>query len=325
MTSRERFRNTMRFKTADRVPYLEEGIRKDVLKSWSRQGLPKKTFLNEIIPIDKSNEIIFDIDPLPGLKKWPKNIHELDALIERLNPHDPSRYPKKWKKIIKNSKTEDTILFIRVHRGFFLTMGVYNWQRFNELMELLVENPDFVKKYMMIYGDFTAKLFEKVLTDINVDAVIFSEPIGANTGALISPEMYEEFALKSYVPLLSLLKSKCVETIIVRTYANCRLLIPRMMAYGFNCLWAVETYGENMDYRKLRKEFGRDLRLIGGIDEDVLHLDRKSIRHEVESKVPPLLADGGYIPLADGRIRRDVPFENYLFYRRLLMQLTAKT
>ena len=90
-----------------------------------------------------------------------------------------------------------------------------------------------------------------------------------------------------------------------------------MMAYGFNCLWAVETYGENMDYRKLRKEFGRDLRLIGGIDEDVLHLDRKSIRHEVESKVPPLLADG--------RIRRDVPFENYLFYRRLLMQLTAKT
>jgi hypothetical protein len=27
-------------------------------------------------------------------------------------------------------------------------------------------------------------------------------------------------------------------------------------------------------------------------------------------KVPPLLAEGGYIPILDGRVRVDIPFDN---------------
>jgi hypothetical protein len=73
-----------------------------------------------------------------------------------------------------------------------------------------------------------------------------------------------------------------------------------------------------MDYRSLRKEFGNGLRLIGGIDLDVLRRNRESIRAEVEEKVPPLLAQGGYVPLADGRVRADISLENYLYYRQLL-------
>jgi hypothetical protein len=77
-----------------------------------------------------------------------------------------------------------------------------------------------------------------------------------------------------------------------------------------------------MDYRDLRREFGRDLRLIGGVDLDVLRLDKESIKREVYEKVPPLLADGGFVPLADGRVRKDIPLENYLYYRRLFEEVT---
>jgi uroporphyrinogen decarboxylase len=77
-----------------------------------------------------------------------------------------------------------------------------------------------------------------------------------------------------------------------------------------------------MDYRDIRREFGRDLRLIGGIDLDTLRRDKETIRREVEEKVPSLVADGGYVPLADGRVRADVPFENYVYYRKLLEQIT---
>jgi len=77
-----------------------------------------------------------------------------------------------------------------------------------------------------------------------------------------------------------------------------------------------------MDYRDIRREFGKDLRLIGGIDLDTLRLGKAAIRRELKAKVPLLLADGGYIPLADGRVREDIPFQHYLDYRRLLMQLT---
>jgi uroporphyrinogen decarboxylase len=95
-----------------------------------------------------------------------------------------------------------------------------------------------------------------------------------------------------------------------------------MLKWGFNCLWACEVNIEAMDYRELRREFGRDLRLIGGIDLDTLRRDKEAVRREVEEKVPPLVADGGYVPLADGRVRSDVPYENYVYYRELLEKVT---
>jgi hypothetical protein len=73
-----------------------------------------------------------------------------------------------------------------------------------------------------------------------------------------------------------------------------------------------------MDYRELRGEFGPDLRLIGGIDLDTLRAGSEAIRNEMETKVRPLLASGGYIPLADGRVRADISFENYREYRSFL-------
>ena len=62
--------------------------------------------------------------------------------------------------------------------------------------------------------------------------------------------------------------------------------------------------------------------MIGGIDLDALRQNKAAIRREVEEKVPPLIADGGYVPLADGRVREDVPFEHYVYYRKLLKKFT---
>ena len=70
------------------------------------------------------------------------------------------------------------------------------------------------------------------------------------------------------------------------------------------------------------RSLAKDLRLIGGIDLDVLREGKEAIRREVEQKVPPLLEQGGYVPLADGRVREDIPFENYVYYRELLERVT---
>jgi uroporphyrinogen decarboxylase len=71
----------------------------------------------------------------------------------------------------------------------------------------------------------------------------------------------------------------------------------------------------------LRNEFGKDLRLIGGIDLDALRQGKDKIKQAVDDIIP-LVEDGGFIPLADGRVRSDVPFENYVYYRELLRQVT---
>jgi uroporphyrinogen decarboxylase len=153
--------------------------------------------------------------------------------------------------------------------------------------------------------------------------VVFSEPIGGNDRPLLSPATYDELVLGSYEPVLEVCRRHGVEHLILRTYANARVLIPPLLDRGFTCLWACETDTREMDYRHLRREFGRDLRLIGGIDLDVLRAGEDAIRRELEEKVPPLLADGGYIPLADGRVREDVPFSSYVLYRRLLAEITG--
>jgi len=141
---------------------------------------------------------------------------------------------------------------------------------------------------------------------------------------LVSPQMYEDLVLSSYEPVIEVLKRYGVETIVLVTYANFRILIPSILSRGFNCLWACEVNIEAMDYQDLRREFGPELRLIGGIDLDALRRNRGAIRREVEKKVPSLVADGGYVPLADGRIRADVPFENYVYYRQLLQKVTQE-
>jgi len=170
------------------------------------------------------------------------------------------------------------------------------------VIRLLIKDPKFMREALAIQGEFAARMAERVLAEVEVDAAVFSEPIGGNDRALLSPQMYEEFILTSYQPVLEVLNRYGIETIILRTFANARLLIPSILKWGFNCLWACEVNIEAMDYRDLRREFGPELRLIGGIDLDALRRDKDAIRREVEEKVPPLLAVGGYAPLADGRV-----------------------
>jgi len=322
MNSRERFSETMRYGTPDRVPYFQEGIRRAVIKAWRKQGLPRGADLSRMFPTDGREEIDLDLEPRPKPRKWPTSLGDLPAFQRALDPYDKRRLPWRWTKRVRDWQNRDHVLMLRVHRGLFLSMGVMGWQRFVEVIRMLVHAPEVVHETMRIQGEFAAKLAEKVLQQVDVDAAIFSEPIGENRGPLISPRMYEEFVLPHYKPLLDVLGRRGVENIIFRTFANARLLIPCILKWGFNCLWACEVYLEDMDYGDLRREFGRDLRLIGGIDLDALRQDKEAIRREVEEKLPPLLADGGYIPLADGRVRQDVPYENYVYYRRLLEKVT---
>jgi hypothetical protein len=322
MTSRERFQQTMRYGRPDRVPYFEEGIRGEVLEVWRSQGMPPDIDLAHMFHFDRLEEIETDLEPRPPFRRWPNARSELDAWRRRLDPYDPRRLPQGWREGVRAWQGRDHVLMLRVHDGFFLTMGVGDWARFAEVIYLLHDDPQFVREAMAIQGEFAARLAERVLREVEVDAALFSEPIGGNDRPLLSPRMYEEFVLRSYEPLLEVLRQYGVEVVILRTYANARALLPSVLKWGFNCLWACEVNVQAMDYRDLRREFGRDLRLIGGIDLDALRQGKQAIRREIMEKVVPLLADGGYVPLADGRVRGDVPFENYVYYRQLLQEVT---
>ena len=322
MNSCERFLETMRFGKPERVPYFEEGIRKEVLQTWRKQGLAAHATLAKMFTTDEREEIRLDVDPHPWPVRWPTCRAELDEYARRLDPEDSNRTPAGWKGKIKSWKKREHVLMMRLHIGFFETMGVDGWQRLHELIVLMHDDPGFVRDMLRINGEFVAALTEHLLQDVQIDAAVFSEPIGDNHGPLISPKMYADLVLSSYQPILDVLRRHSVDIPILRTYANARLLIPVLMEHGIDCLWACEVNTDAMDYRSLRQEYGKGLRLIGGIDLDVLREGKEAIRREVQEKVPVLLEQGGYVPLADGRVREDIPYENYIYYRELLEKVT---
>jgi hypothetical protein len=321
VNSRQRFYETLNYGIPDQIPYFEDGIRSETLEEWKRRGLPKDFNHNIQFPADKREEIKLDCEPHPYYKNWPSNFAELKYLQKRLDSSDSSRFPENWN--IERLHYHESVLMARVHEGFFLSMGVNDGQSFTRLMYQLIDRPDFVREFMRIQGRFAAELTERILKEVEFDAIIFSEPIGDNNGALISPTMYEDFVLPSYAPLLNLAQRYNVKTIIFRTYGNMKVLIPSLLKWGINCLWACEVEQNVMNYPTLRREFGKDLRLIGGIDLDALREGKDKIKYAIDN-IAPLVGDGGFIPLADGRVRADVPFENYAYYRELLRQITQR-
>ena len=67
----------------------------------------------------------------------------------------------------------------------------------------------------------------------------------------------------------------------------------------------------------LRKEYGSDLALSGGIDKRVLARGKKDIDYEVKRILDYMLPRGGYIPTVDHSVPPDVSFENFMYYVEL--------
>lgn len=321
MEPRQRFIETMRFGVADRAPLFDEGFRDDTLEAWHDQGLPGDVHPIDLFQFDKRDEIEPDLWPSPEPEPWPAQLADLSKLERALDLDDPSRLPQDWDERVRGWKEREHVVMLRTCRGFFQSIGVQDWRRFSDAMFLLKDDPRVIRKTLEIQGQFNARMAERVLRDVQIDAAIFNEPIGDNKGPLISPQLFRDLVLPAYQPALDVLRRYAVPTIILRAYANVSLLIPDLLEAGFNCLWVVEVRADEMDYCCLRGEYGKQLGLIGGIDLDALRGDKASIQAEVEEKTLPLLAQGGYAPLLDGRIRRDIPWENYVYYRQSLEHL----
>ena len=63
----------------------------------------------------------------------------------------------------------------------------------------------------------------------------------------------------------------------------------------------------------LRREYGRNLLMLGGFDKHVLARSTCDIEREID-RLAPLVEEGGFIPFCDHRVPPDVPLRNYWHY-----------
>lgn len=324
MNSRERFLAILQGDPPDHPPLFPEGIREEVLLSWRTQGLREDAELEDLFTYDQFETLDPDTYPRPEIGDWSAPQQVLSLLRHRLDPEDPRRLPEDWNKLVKGWRDRQHPLFLRIHQGLFLSLGIEDWRSFAPAILLLVDQPEFVRQILSIQAQFAARLAEKVLRQVHLDGVIFSEPIAGNHGALISGEMYRAFVLQSYVPIFDVLRDNQVPAIIWRSYANPVELLPEVVKYPFNVLWLCETPPGALTPAKVRQLAGPNVTLIGGIDSDVLHEDTPAIQQAVAA-VGPFVEAGHFIPLADGRVREDVPYSNYVFYRQELQRACVRS
>ncbi len=248
-----------------------------------------------------------------------KNREDFEEMKQRYDPHDPKRYPSNWSDLVERYRERDCPLALN-HIG---TLGFYGLGRFwmgtHGLSKAFFQNPRLVHDMFDFIADFIIGVSRRALADTQLDCVQFFEDFAGNSGPLFSPRIFKEFMLPRYKRVTDFLRKHGVDIIFLDSDGNVEVLLPLLIEAGITVLWPLEV-AAGMNPLKIRREYGHDLALMGGIDKREIAKDKKAVKHEVMGKLPQLVADGGYIPMIDHIVPPDVSYRNFLFYLKAKLQ-----
>jgi uroporphyrinogen-III decarboxylase len=354
MTGRERFLRVMRFEKVDRVPFFEfMSYWPETLSRWYDEGLPKEENVNEFFGFDRHGYVPIDFDPIPRFDERvladdgktrtvidPRGVtkrefktgsamphflafpisdrRSYEEYIERLDPEDPSRYPTNWEQLVRKYSDRDYPLGLNIRGPFAFARDFIEFQ---QLMFLFYDDIGLMREMFQFHADFVIKLWEKALTDVEVDFVVMGEDMAYKTGPMISPSAVKDLLVPAYKRITQFLRENGVEIIMVDSDGDIRSLIPLFLEAGINGVLPMEV-NANSDPYYIAKEYGEmPPVMIGGIDKMKLISGREAIKRELNEKLPFLLERGGYIPSIDHLVPPDISLEDYLYYLELLKSM----
>lgn len=162
----------------------------------------------------------------------------------------------------------------------------------------------------------------KILDYTDIDVFGFWEDMAYKNGPLLNPKLVRKYMLPRYNRVVKFLNSYGVRWISLDSDGNINSLIPIWLEAGINVLYPFEVQA-GMDVIKVRKTYGRELRIWGGIDKRAIAAGPSAIDAELE-RVAPLMKEGGYVPAPDHSLPPDVSFYNYCYYMEKLKALCEK-
>ena len=251
------------------------------------------------------------------------NRDDFRELKKRFDPHLQGRYPPMWKKLhLSGWQRRQHVLILGCNCS---TLGFYwrarEWLGTEGLSFGWYDQPDLMHEMMEFIADFTIEVSKPILQEVTPDYMFINEDMAMKNGPLLSPRTYKTFIFPHMRRLVDYFKSEGIPYIIVDTDGNSEPLIPLLMEAGVDGLWPLER-ASDMDPLAIRKKYGRELRLWGGVDKRELTKDKAALDSHLRSLLP-LIEDGGFIPTVDHLVPPDVPLENFKYYmerKRLLLQ-----
>ena len=326
MTEHERFLATILGRGAGRFPYFDLEPAEDTVERWRREGLPRGKSVAEYFHLETHHSVGLTLRSAPFYEQAPDLLSDPEAFHRHYDPDDPARYSTGFVKKCRRARRDGRVLCIDASGGGLLQMlGVGDWDSLVAACFALAERPRDVEDLLEKTADFYCTCLERVLAEVSVDYASFYEPIASNTGPVISPEMFQHFAIPVYRKVIDLLEKHQIPLRILCTSGgDLSPLLPSLLDAGINGLWISNINSSHMEYSALRREFGADIALIGGIDSTALSVDEAAVERAIKNTVPPLLESGHYLPCLDDRPRSNVPFPQYRLYRDLLEEMANR-
>lgn len=350
MNSRERFHAVTHYEPVDRCFQWEMEPYEQTSKRWRKEGMPADEHLAalagydrlEILPLNNGILPVFDCEDLEETEEY-RTFRDSDGLVkkirkdtpppampqylehpvrtradwarfrERLKPDSPARFPMWWDSLKAQHKDRDYPLGINAGSLFGVPR---DWMGVEHIAVMMYDDPAFVEEMMEAQTQLALYILNRVVFDVQLDFAVFWEDMAYKTASLISPKHFRELMAPRYRRIVDVLHHANIDTLMLDSDGNVEELIPLWLDCGINLIYPMEV-AAGMDVVRLRKKFGKDLRMAGGMDKRVLASSKQAVKDMVDEK-RGLIREGGYIPGVDHAIPPDIPWGNFVYYRQLV-------
>jgi len=165
-----------------------------------------------------------------------------------------------------------------------------------------------------LYATVTVCLLEILFAREGLpDGLWVWDDLGFRNRPFMSPKMYRALVYPAHKKLFDFAHS-CGLPVVLHCDGYVEALIPSLIEAGISCLQPLEVKA-GMDLLKLKKRFGDQIALIGGMDVRVLETnDRQAVEAELLSKLPGAMAGSGYVLQVDHSVSPLVNYETYKFF-----------
>ena len=345
MTARERFNAIFEYKRADRLPIIvlepHEGF---CLDRWREQGLPQDTSPEEYLGMDSEHKLPISFGPYPDFGSkiisednryivekdgWNATVRRDKSALHMYYGYidhpikskadweeykerfqfDPARYWRGFEPMIKDAENSENPVTLSLF-PYFMRLGFYGMGLENFLTSFY-DAPDLIHEIFSHFNDMVIRLIAPVIQRIKPDAVSFNEDLAFKNGPHFSPAIYKEFWLPHQNKLIKALRKTGVKNICMYSSGDFRALLPLMLDNGIDTIWPLDQ-NSNMDPIALRKEYGKKLKMAGGISKETLMGGPRAIDRRLR-QLMPLIAEGGFIPAPDDMIPPETPFSHFVY------------
>ena len=356
LTDVQRFHACMAYQPVDHTPFWDWGAWPETIERWLREGyqpeikdparladgrnfighwfFPYPPFEPRVVSEDDRTIVYVNhegilmkerkdnpMSSMPQFLKFPVDTRQEFRQFwqERMQPDLEQRIGPGWQAQLRQLRAEPKPLGVISDRwgGFFGPLR--NLVGVQKLCLLFYDDPPFLEEMMEANADFIIAMMSQILDVIEIDAFIFWEDMGYKAGPLVSPRMARQYMLPRYRRVVDYLRGRGVKYIGLDSDGQVDSLIPVWLEAGLNFLYPFEVQA-GMDVLEVRRKYGKDLRIWGGVDKRALANGPEAIETELR-RLQPLIQEGGYIPHTDHSCPPDISFENYGYYMLRLSEI----